>query len=75
MKDKSRVPPVFTVYPDFKDMCLEFIDNNLDDISTATVHKYMNTCLKVMNDHDTIFIDSDSDSNSEEECVGTKKQL
>eukprot|EP00957_Ditylum_brightwellii_P184210 14030985-Ditylum_brightwellii.AAC.1 len=46
LKDKSRVPAVFTVYPDFKDACMEFIDNNLGDINTATVHEYMNTCLK-----------------------------
>eukprot|EP00957_Ditylum_brightwellii_P085087 6469404-Ditylum_brightwellii.AAC.1 len=46
LKDKTRVPAVFTVYPDFKDTCMEFIDNNLGDICIATVHKYMNTCLK-----------------------------
>ena len=51
---------------------MEFIDNNLSDISTATVHKYMNTCLKVIIDHDAIFIDSDSDD--EEECIGNKKE-
>ena len=72
LKDKARVPAVFTVYPDFKDACMEFIDNNLGDISTATVHKYMNTCLKVIIDHDAIFIDSDSDD--EEECIGNRDE-
>eukprot|EP00957_Ditylum_brightwellii_P076138 5788061-Ditylum_brightwellii.AAC.1 len=36
LKDKTRVPAVFTVYPDFKGVCVEFIDNNLGDISAAT---------------------------------------
>eukprot|EP00957_Ditylum_brightwellii_P092044 7006801-Ditylum_brightwellii.AAC.1 len=70
LNDKTRVPAVFTVYPDFKDMCVELINNKLGDISTAIVHKYMNTYLKVIIDHDTIFIDSDNDN--EEECVGKK---
>eukprot|EP00957_Ditylum_brightwellii_P141388 10772899-Ditylum_brightwellii.AAC.1 len=35
LKDKTRVPAVFIVVPDFKDTCVEFIDNNLGDISTV----------------------------------------
>eukprot|EP00957_Ditylum_brightwellii_P063627 4830029-Ditylum_brightwellii.AAC.1 len=66
MKEKTRVPAVFTVYPDFKDACVEFIDNNLGNISKATVHMYTNTCLKVIIHHDIIFIDSNSDRDSEE---------
>eukprot|EP00957_Ditylum_brightwellii_P085435 6499139-Ditylum_brightwellii.AAC.1 len=73
LKDKTGVPTVFTVYPDFKYVCVEFIDNNLGDISTSTVHKHMNTCLKVIIDHDTIFIDIDSDS--EEEWIGKKEGM
>eukprot|EP00957_Ditylum_brightwellii_P201092 15324018-Ditylum_brightwellii.AAC.1 len=38
MKDETKVPPTFSVCPDFKDACVEFINNNIGNVSVATVH-------------------------------------
>eukprot|EP00957_Ditylum_brightwellii_P209387 15361554-Ditylum_brightwellii.AAC.1 len=30
-KDKDRPPAIFSVYPNFKEACIKFIDNNIGD--------------------------------------------
>mmetsp|Transcript_24440 Transcript_24440/g.35490 ORF Transcript_24440/g.35490 Transcript_24440/m.35490 type:complete len:361 (+) Transcript_24440:629-1711(+) len=52
MKDETKIPLIFSVYPDFKQACIEFIDNNIGDISVCTVHRFMNNCLKAIMSHD-----------------------
>eukprot|EP00957_Ditylum_brightwellii_P135376 10322504-Ditylum_brightwellii.AAC.1 len=68
MKNVEGLPLIFSMYPDFKKACREFMDNDIGNISISTVHMFMNQCLKVIVKHDTIFIeDNDSDSKDESE--------
>eukprot|EP00957_Ditylum_brightwellii_P115595 8816754-Ditylum_brightwellii.AAC.1 len=69
MKEETKFPIIFSVYPDFKQACIELIDNNIGDISASIVHRYMNNCLKAIMSHDTICIHDDSDSEDEGDCV------
>eukprot|EP00957_Ditylum_brightwellii_P039111 2956909-Ditylum_brightwellii.AAC.1 len=69
MKDETKFPLIFSVYPDLKQACIEFIDNNTGVISISIIHRYMNNCLKAIMDHDTIFINDDSDSEDDGDCV------
>eukprot|EP00957_Ditylum_brightwellii_P071775 5456129-Ditylum_brightwellii.AAC.1 len=69
MKDETIFPIMFSVYPDFKHACIEFIDNNIGDTKISVVHRYMNNCLKAIMNHDTIFIHDGSDSEDNGDCV------
>eukprot|EP00957_Ditylum_brightwellii_P200035 15249400-Ditylum_brightwellii.AAC.1 len=68
MKNVDKLPLIFSVYPDFKEACTDFIDNYIGNMSDKTVHRFMNQCLKAIVNHDTMFIeDDDSDSKDESE--------
>eukprot|EP00957_Ditylum_brightwellii_P020256 1528741-Ditylum_brightwellii.AAC.1 len=68
-KNVEKLPLIFSVHPDFKEACTNFIDNNIGNISVKTVNKFMNQCLKAIVKHDTMFMeDDDSDSKDESEC-------
>eukprot|EP00957_Ditylum_brightwellii_P177331 13507912-Ditylum_brightwellii.AAC.1 len=69
MKDETKFPIIFSVYSDFKQACIEFIDDNIGDMSITIVHRYTNNCLKAIMNHDTIFIGDDSDSEDNGDCV------
>eukprot|EP00957_Ditylum_brightwellii_P156820 11935689-Ditylum_brightwellii.AAC.1 len=66
MKNVEKLPLIFSVYPDFKETCTNFIDNNIGSTSIKTVNKVMNQCLKAIVEHDTMFMEED-DSDSEDE--------
>eukprot|EP00957_Ditylum_brightwellii_P025336 1916681-Ditylum_brightwellii.AAC.1 len=38
----NKFPDIFVVYTDFKDVIIDFIDNNIGDISVDIGHDYMN---------------------------------
>eukprot|EP00957_Ditylum_brightwellii_P161207 12274276-Ditylum_brightwellii.AAC.1 len=68
IKNVEKLPLIFSVYPDFKEACTNFIDNNIGSISVKTVNKFMNQCLKAIVEHDTMFMeDDDSDIKDESE--------
>eukprot|EP00957_Ditylum_brightwellii_P026750 2023268-Ditylum_brightwellii.AAC.1 len=66
IKTVEKLPLIFSVFPDFKEACTEFIDNNIENISISTVHRFMNQCLKEIVQYNTIFV-KDNDSNSKDE--------
>eukprot|EP00957_Ditylum_brightwellii_P040937 3099919-Ditylum_brightwellii.AAC.1 len=38
MRDQVRLPASFSVYPDFKEACIKFIDNNTSDKKKVTMN-------------------------------------
>ena len=52
---QNEDPPFLQVYPDLQEFRVDFIDNNLGEISVDILHAYLNKCIQVMIENDTLF--------------------
>ena len=75
LKNESPEPPIFEVYPDFKDAFVEFLDKNIGDLKISTVHQYVNKCLKVIMEHDSIFLDKYNENDSDSDSDGSDDEM
>eukprot|EP00957_Ditylum_brightwellii_P148643 11316704-Ditylum_brightwellii.AAC.1 len=62
MKDETKVPLIFAVYPDFKDAYVAVVNNIICNTSVAIIHMCMNQCFEVITEHGTIFLENETES-------------
>eukprot|EP00957_Ditylum_brightwellii_P021563 1625521-Ditylum_brightwellii.AAC.1 len=53
---QKHAPELFQVYLDLKDVVIHFMDNNIDVFNINTIHAYTARCIKVLLEHDAIFL-------------------
>ena len=52
----NMVPPFLLVYPKLKDAIIDFADTNIGDISVELMHTFINKCIKIIVDNESIFV-------------------
>ena len=67
------------MYPDLKGTLVDSMDNNNGHFNVATVHAYINKCIRIIIEHNSLFseqteIDNSSNS-SDDENNGSEKDI
>ena len=52
----NMVHPFLLVYPELKDAIIDFADTNIGDISVELMHTFINKCIKIIVDNESIFV-------------------
>eukprot|EP00978_Attheya_sp_CCMP212_P007745 scaffold18000_cov44-Attheya_sp.AAC.3 len=55
MKDHGKLPHLLHVYPDLKNVIVEFADANIGDITVDVMHSYMNKCIGIVVENEALF--------------------
>ena len=45
---QNKDPTFLQVYPEIEECLVDFIDNNIGEISVEIVHAYLNKCIQVI---------------------------
>eukprot|EP00957_Ditylum_brightwellii_P128606 9810421-Ditylum_brightwellii.AAC.1 len=76
---RKNLPPIFAVYPDLQEVIIDFCSNNIGELPVDTSHEYINKCLQIMTQHDSLSEinndESDDESNNESSDEGKKVKV
>ena len=71
---KEKIPELLQVYPDLKEAIVDFCDNNIGNFNLHTLHAYINKCIEIIMNFDSLFNgcddhDSSDESSDDGECA------
>ena len=52
---QNKSPPFLQVYSELQECPVDFINNNIGEISADNVHVYLNKCIQVIIENDALF--------------------